>query len=206
MNPFKRLYEEKIGALTIAPDGNVSESTPEHPLVLAGSFNPLHDGHIALLEASKKIVNRPAYFEISVMNVDKPMLSQSELVRRSAQVNAVGESLIVTNAPRFTEKSSLLPGATFVIGLDTYERLLDHRYYPDRLAGGQSVIENSLDLIQENNCRVVVAGRVDAMKHFKSFRDSEIILPARFLGMFTELSESRFRSDLSSTEIRRQSR
>ena len=69
-----------------------------------------------------------------------------------AQITADGSSLIVTSAPRFTEKSSILPGATFVIGFDTYIRLMDKRYYPDHIAGGASAVENSLDLINENGC------------------------------------------------------
>jgi hypothetical protein len=206
MKSFDRIYAEEIGALVISPDGTASESLPSHPLVLAGSFNPLHDGHRSMLSAASQVVNRPAFYEISVTNVDKPMLPRKDLEKRAAQITADGSSLIITSAPRFTEKSSILPGATFVIGFDTYIRLMDKRYYPDHVSGAHSSVENSLDLIHENGCRFVVAGRVDDHSQFRGQHDIEFEVPARFRSMFTELSESEFRSDLSSTDIRNQTR
>ena len=206
MNSIDRLYAEEIGALLISSDGSVSENLPSHPLVLAGSFNPLHDGHRSMLSVASQIVNRPAYYEISIVNVDKPVLPRPELEKRAAQITSDGSSLIVTSAPRFTEKSSILPGATFVIGFDTYIRLMDKRYYPDHAAGSVSAVENSLDLIQENGCRFVVAGRVDDHDQFRGMADVQVEIPARFQSMFTELNESQFRSDLSSTAIRNHSK
>ncbi len=206
MKSLDRLYAEEIGALVILPDGTASESLPTHPLVLAGSFNPLHDGHRSMLSAASSVVNQPAFYEISIVNVDKPILPREELEKRAAQITADGSSLIVTSAPRFTEKSSILPGATFVIGFDTYIRLMDKRYYPDHTAGAHSSVENSLDLIHENGCRFVVVGRVDDHSQFRGLHDIEFEVPARFRSMFTELSESEFRSDLSSTDIRKQTR
>ncbi|MBP39343.1 MAG: hypothetical protein QF676_09490 [Dehalococcoidia bacterium] len=206
MDSIERLYVKEIGGLVVSPDGTTSESLPERPLVLAGSFNPLHDGHRSMLSAALKVVERPAFYEISITNVDKPMLPRLELERRAAGITANGSSLIVTSAPRFTEKSSILPGATFVIGFDTYIRLMAKRYYPDHVAGPHSSVENSLDLIRENKCRFVVAGRVDDRKQFRELHDIEFELPSRFKNMFIELRESYFRSDLSSTEIRNQTR
>ena len=206
MDSIERLYVKEIGGLVVSPDGTTSESLPERPLALAGSFNPLHDGHRSMLSAALKVVERPAFYEISITNVDKPMLPRLELERRAAGITANGSSLIVTSAPRFTEKSSILPGATFVIGFDTYIRLMAKRYYPDHVAGPHSSVENSLDLIRENKCRFVVAGRVDDRKQFRELHDIEFELPSRFKNMFIELSESYFRSDLSSTEIRNQTR
>ena len=202
MNLIDRLYEEQIGAIVIGPDGVSTESVPDQPLVLAGSFNPLHDGHLAMLDAAQQMVNRQAYFEISIENVDKPRLAKSELQKRAAQISKTGGSLIVTNAQRFTEKSSLIPGAIFVIGMDTYIRLMDGRYYPDHVAGDHSAVENSLDLIDENGCRFIVAGRGDDRNQFTILHDIDFEVPMRFKDMFTELTETQFRSDLSSTEIR----
>ena len=206
MKSIDRLYAEEIGALVISPQGEVSESLPGHPLILAGSFNPLHDGHRTMLDAASKVFDRPVYYELSIVNVDKPMLPRPELEKRAAQISAEGTSLIVTRAPRFTEKSSLLPGSTFVIGFDTYIRLMDKRYYPDHVAGAHSSVENSLDLIHENGCQFVVAGRVDDHDQFRGLHDIEFEVPARFRSMFTELTESQFRSDISSTKIRNSSK
>jgi len=204
MNSIERLYAGKIGAIVISSNGEVSESLPCHPLVLAGSFNPLHQGHRRMLEAASLAVDGPTYYEISISNVDKPVLPEAELERRVARVTSNGNSIIVTNAPRFAEKSSILPGATFVIGFDTYIRLMDKRYYPDHVAGEHSPVENSLDLIFENRCGFVVAGRVDHQSQFRRLHDAEFEIPTRYRSMFIELTEAQFRSDLSSTEIRNQ--
>jgi hypothetical protein len=206
MNSIDRLYAQEIGGLVVSADGTMSETLPGRPLVLAGSFNPLHDGHRSMLHAASQVVDRPAYYEISITNVDKPVLPRVELERRVAQITAQSSALIVTSAARFTEKSSILPGATFVIGFDTYIRLMDKRYYPDHITGSHSSVENQLDLINENGCRFVVAGRVDDHEQFRGLHDIEFEVPRRYRGMFTELSESQFRSDLSSTEIRNRAR
>jgi hypothetical protein len=159
-----------------------------------------------MLGAASDVVEGPAFYEISIVNVDKPVFPRAELERRAAQITSDGSSLIVTSAPRFTEKSSILPGATFVIGFDTYIRLMDSRYYPDHVAGAVPSVENSLDLIHENGCRFVVAGRIDDHSQFRGLHDIEFEVPERFRSMFTELSETQFRSDLSSNEIRNRSR
>ncbi len=204
MSSIDRLYTEEIPALVIAPSGDISETLPESPLVLAGSFNPLHDGHREMLAAASELTGKTGYLEISIQNVDKPLLPRSELTRRAAAITSIGLSLIVTSAPRFTEKSSVLPGTSFVIGFDTFVRLLDEKYYPDHVAGEASAVENSLNLIEENRCKFVVAGRKDDQEVFNELSLAEI--PARYRKMFIGLSESQIRSDISSTELRDRSK
>lgn len=200
MSSIDRLYAEEIPALVIAPDGAVSESLPESPLVLAGSFDPLHDGHREMLAVASELTGKVGYLEISIRNVDKPLLPRQELDRRAAIIASNGLSLIVTSAPRFTEKSSVLPGSSFLIGFDTFVRLLDEKYYPDHVAGAASAVENSLNLIEENRCQFVIAGRTDEQRTFKELTVVEI--PQRYRKMFIGLSESQFRFDISSTELR----
>ena len=200
MSSIDRLYAEEIPALVIAPDGALSESLPEKPLVLAGSFNPLHDGHRKMLAAASELTGKVGYLEISIRNVDKPLLPRQELDRRAATIASNGLSLIVTSAPRFTEKSSVLPGSSFLIGFDTFVRLLDEKYYPDHAVGAASAVENSLNLIEENRCQFVIAGRTDEQRAFKELTAVEI--PQRYRKMFIGLSESQFRFDISSTELR----
>lgn len=202
MNSIERLYAEEIPGLVISPNGEISEALPQKPLVLAGSFNPFHEGHRRMLAAAERVAGGPACYEISIHNVDKPVLPRPEFEKRAAQFTSGVGSLIVTAAPRFTEKSSILPGATFVIGFDTYIRLMNSKYYPDHIAGSASAVANSLDLIQENGCHFVVAGRVDDHRQFRGLSDVKIEVPRRFQGMFIELRESQFRSDISSTELR----
>ena len=61
-------------------------------------------------------------------------------------------------------------------------------------------MENSLNLIEENRCQFVIAGRTDEQRTFKELTVVEI--PQRYRKMFIGLSESQFRFDISSTELR----
>ena len=62
-------------------------------------------------------------FELSVTNVDKPALPSAEICRRLRQFTWRTE-VWVTRAPTFAEKASVFPGAIFVVGADTAERIL----------------------------------------------------------------------------------
>ena len=93
MNSIDRLYSEEIPALVIAPSDEISESLPEKPLVLAGSFNPFHDGHREMLAAASQLTGKVGYLEISIQNVDKPLLPRPELGRRAAAITSEGVSL-----------------------------------------------------------------------------------------------------------------
>ncbi|MDA1279829.1 MAG: hypothetical protein O3B95_07260 [Chloroflexi bacterium] len=200
MNSIDRLYAEAIPAIVSLPTGEISETTPKSPLILAGSFNPVHDGHREMLAAASSKTGKSGYFEMSIRNVDKPLLPREQLSSRIAAVASEGIPLLVTNAPRFTEKSSIFPDADFLIGFDTFVRLLDSKYYPDHVAGTATAVENSLNLIQENGCRFIVAGRTGSDGIFHDINGIEI--PSRYRKMFTGLTETEFRVDISSTELR----
>ena len=58
----------------LIPEEFISKS-----LILSGSFNPLHNGHIKLLEASKNMTKLEPFFEISISNVDKRNISLEDL-------------------------------------------------------------------------------------------------------------------------------
>ncbi len=90
-----------------------------------GSFNPLHDGHKEMAEIAKKDTGIPVLFEISVTNPDKPPLDYIEINRRVAQFNS---NLVLTNAPLFTDKTVLFRRRTYIVGIDTWERIIDPKY------------------------------------------------------------------------------
>ncbi|HEY1412382.1 MAG TPA: hypothetical protein VGF36_09580, partial [Rhodopila sp.] len=125
-----RLLAGEVDRVTVQPDGQMMLSAPIPLLVLPGSFNPVHDGHVSLARVAEEVRQRPATFEISVTNVDKPALTGETVRVRIAQF-AGKRPLELTRAPTFLEKSRLFPGATFVIGADTAERLVAQKYYGD---------------------------------------------------------------------------
>ncbi|PWU23704.1 MAG: hypothetical protein C5B48_08115 [Candidatus Rokuibacteriota bacterium] len=194
-SPIHELLSGAIARLTVLPDGEMTRAAPIPAVVLPGSFNPRHGGHLGLARAAAEMLGKPVHFEISVLNVDKPALSADEVRRRLAQF--AGQATVeLTRAPTFLEKARLFAGATFVIGADTAERLVATRYYGDQ----QSQMEAALDEMAERGVRFLVAVRRDATGTLRSLDDAAI--PPRYAGLFTAIPESCFRVDVSSTALR----
>ena len=166
------------------------ETLPAKPILLPGSFNPLHQGHKGLLVAAEETTGRDGLFELSVENVDKPPLSRGEIERR---LNLIGHAcpVVLTRAPTFIEKARLFPGAWFALGYDTAIRLLSPKYHAD--------IPSMLGEFRSLNIRFVVAGRLYRGK-FEGLADMKV--PPGFEDLFIPISEGLFREDISSTELR----
>ncbi len=193
--PIDLLLAGDIARVTALPDGRLSRSAPAPSALLPGSFNPRHEGHTGLARAAEEILGRAVHFELSVRNVDKPPLALAEVRRRLDQF-AWHATVELTRAPTFLEKSRLFPDATFVIGADTAERLVAVRYYQD----SEPAMRAALEEMAGRNTRFLVAVRQDAGGRVHTLADAPI--PERFAGLFTEIPESRFRVDASSTELR----
>ena len=201
---IKRLYSGALPFVVAEPDGRQHSAAPKNAVVLAASFNPLHRGHVGLLAAAQDITGRPGCYELSIENVDKPRLSEQELLSRLEQFAGLAP-VMVTNAPTFVEKSRLAPGSVFVTGVDTAERLFVDRYYDreDRGPGGPynvSPTAVALNELRRNGCRMLVAGRTIEGRGFVTLDD--LTVPAEFRDLLEAIPESAFREDISSTAVR----
>jgi hypothetical protein len=83
-----------------------------------------------------------------------------------------------------------------VIGADTAERLIAPKYYDD----DEVRMHVALEEIANAGCSFLVAVRIDAAGHVHALND--IPVPRRYVDLFTEIPEHRFRLDTSSSEIR----
>jgi nicotinamide mononucleotide (NMN) deamidase PncC len=194
-SPLDELLSGAIARITVGPDGQLRRRAPLPSAVLPGSFNPRHDGHLRLAQTAAEILKTPIHFELSVLNVDKPALTAAEVRRRLGQF-AGHATVELTRAPTFLEKSRIFPGVTFVVGADTAERLVAARYY----GHSEAQMNAALEEMAAGGGRFLVAARRDREGRVHSLADAAV--PARFSGLFTQIPESRFRVDISATELR----
>jgi hypothetical protein len=194
-----QLLAGELNRLTVQPDGQMMLSAPQPFVLFPGSFNPMHEGHVLLARVAEELRQQSLAFEISVTNVDKPPLAGETVRHRLAQF-AWKSPVELTRAPTFLEKSRLFPGATFVIGADTAERLVAPKYYGD----DELRMHTALEEIANSGSSFLVAVRIDAAGRVRVLND--IPVPRRYADLFTEIPEHRFRRDTSSSEIRARGR
>ena len=195
VDTIDQLLAGELDRVTVQPDGQIMLSAPGHFVVLPGSFNPMHEGHVLLARVAEELRQQPSAFEISVTNVDKPPLAGDTVRHRLTQF-AWKSPVELTRAPTFVEKSRLFPRTTFVIGADTAERLVAPRYYGD----DEVRMHVALEEIANSGGSFLVAVRIDAVGRVRALND--IPVPRRYADLFTEIPEHRFRVDTSSSEIR----
>lgn len=192
---IEQLLAGHVNRVTAQPDGQLTLSAPRPSVLLPGSFNPVHDGHLTLAQVAEEIRQQPLAYEISVTNVDKPPLAGETVKNRLAQF-AWRSPVELTRAPTFLEKSRLFPKTTFVIGADTAERLIAPQYYGD----DEDQMLIALEEIGRSGASFLVAVRVIPSGRLLGLRD--IPVPRRYADLFTEIPEQLFRLDTSSSAIR----
>ena len=189
------LNEHKINYFWVSNDGRIQTDNITHRAMLSGAFNPLHDGHIALLKIASDILDKPVAFECAAVNVDKPPLEPRVVIQRIAQF-AGRYPVYVTTAPTYVEKARLFPKTTFVVGYDTAERIIHPRYYED----SEENLHAALTEIRDTGCNFLVAGRRGKDGTFRDIHSLEI--PNGFDSLFQAIPADKFRKDISSTQLR----
>lgn len=157
----------------------------ERGLMLPGSFNPVHQGHLNLLNVAEEMTGLRGIFELSCANVDKPDIPEEEILRRASAIKNVPVAL--THAPRFVQKADLFPRTIFAVGYDTAERLIAYAK------------PGEWNLFQTLETKFLVAGR----QYGGTFQTlKNLNLSKGFEALFEAVPESKFRADISSTELR----
>ena len=127
--PLDELLAGDVRWVVRRPDGRLEPEGEVPPVLLPGSFNPLHVGHREMMETAVRAAGGlhpepvEGAFELSVTNVDKPPLEKGDILRRLAQFGPE-DMVVLTRAETFQKKAALFPGRTFVQGWDTTVRLV----------------------------------------------------------------------------------
>jgi hypothetical protein len=179
----------KVESACVNPSGRPPK------IVMPGAFNPLHDGHRRMSRMAQELLHEPVALEISIVNVDKPPLDFMEIDRRLRQFPPE-QTVYLTRAAMFEEKSRLFRGATFVVGADTLRRIAAPQYYGDSALTCQCALER----IASRGCWFLVFGR-NMGDGFTRLADLE--LPDSLRSLCSEVPPEVFREDVSSTAIRK---
>ncbi len=146
-----------------------------------------------MIEFASAHYGAPVTLELSIVNVDKPMLDFLEIESRLAGLT--DHPILLTRAATFAEKAALARGAVFVVGADTIARIADEKYYE----GDYKKRASSVARIAALGCRFLVFGRaVDG----RFCLASDLNLPSQLRDLCEEVGESEFRQDVCSTELR----
>ena len=93
------------------------------------------------------------------------------------------------------DKANLFPNSVFIIGADTFTRMLDEKFYLNR-----KDMLDQLDLFNSHNINFLVFGR----KINKTFISLDSVqIPEHIKNRFTGFGEEIFRDDISSSIIRK---
>ena len=194
---LQRLEKKDVSWLRFNRRGEVSTGqTLEEQILLSGSFNPVHAGHLQLVDLVATRKARSVCFELPLVNAAKATIDFEEAVRRARQFVGKGD-IVLSLSPLFYEKAALFPNSLFVVGADTAVRLVQKRFYTN----DEAEMLASFEAVRNAGCSFIVAGRL-IDDDFVTL--DEIDLPEAIKDLFEILPEEVFRVDLSSTEIRKQ--
>lgn len=175
--------------------------------IFSSSCNPIHQAHINIIRDAAQRLNCQVDIELCVQNADKPPLDYLTIYERTKStleklknILTVRE-IILTNKPYYFDKVKLFPGAVFVVGMDTFDRILDPKYY--QCAGSDVLV--GLQFMEENGNQFLVYSRKGYQEVCRNYDSLEGRLIKRVTTFVTPY-DGYEASDLSSTELRRKDR
>jgi hypothetical protein len=199
--PYVTLKCGKGDIYAMPPDTQI----PIPRLIVSGSFNPVHLGHHSMAQVSSQRTSERPFYEMPISNADKGWLDFITIQDRLEHFRNLDHPVMVllTNAPTFLEKSRLFPNSTFALGMDTFVRLINPKYYP------QMNLDEAAAQFVLNRNKFLVFGRRDRQTdHFIDSPEAMtvhlgVVTPTSFLDISQFIPEAEYSVDLASSDIRK---
>jgi hypothetical protein len=165
------------------PEGSGKPKWYPDLTLFPGAFNPPHEGHFSYADTH-------TVFHITTNPPNKEPLKLGEMLQRAAYLK--GRNVLFTeDDPLYIDKARRFPGATFIVGIDAVQRLLDPKW-------GTPVLPTLNEFVRLGTRFKVAPREVDG----KLLRFSDVPIPEAYKGMFQELSPTAY-TKLSSTALRK---
>ncbi len=165
-------------------------AAPATVAIIAGSFDPLTNAHLALAQAAQAFGNGAAtYLALSRQTVDKearvrPSDADRALLLLEAAARRPGLGVLAFNRGLYAEQAvaarALFPEAAiaFVVGFDKARQIFDPRYYADREAALQQLFARvSLLVAPRAAAGVAAITALLAQPENQRYRDCVQLLP-----------------------------
>jgi len=126
-----------------------AQEPAETEVFYPGTFNPLHDGHRTIV---RNVGTSDVCYTVNVDGPHKGTMAPGQMLAIAAQFRRErlqwhpASVLFTRGEPLFVDKFKARPEKTFVVGVDTFERMLDPKWGVDPLQVLKSIYDNTITL------------------------------------------------------------
>lgn len=189
-------YERFFLRPFFAADGKrlASISHVEDYAMMAGTFNPPHEGHYGLADSFRRTHGRSVVFEIGTNPPHKAAPTVQDLLKRAKMLRG-RDALFSKDIPMYLDKARAFPKMPLLIGADTMVRMLDPKWGVD--------IQSMLEEMAHLGTTFYVSGREIDGK-FTTRDDIVGSFPYNLINYVSLFETLEGRWDISSSQLRAQ--